>query len=226
MPEEQNTQTVAKETDVQAPPATEETSARPDDDLENLLAQYDSGQPKTETAPAVDAGSSTVKPEQTPKTDSQESVILQKLNAMEAERTAERETERTAEAEKQFKIDMADTVEKVRGDLDADFWGPALVEGWIDSMAKQDSRLATAWAERHQNPQHFDRVVATLGRKFHEKFSKLPDKQATEDKEAVTAAVQGASTTAPEKKPTSYNGMSDAEFRKSVRDEYGFEPMQ
>ena len=93
-------------------------------------------------------------------------------------------------------------------------------------MAKQDSRLSTAWTERHQNPQHFDKVVSTLGRKFHEKFSRFPDKEATENKEAVTAAVQGASTTAPEKKPTSYNGMSDAEFRKSVRDEYGFEPMQ
>lgn len=226
MPEEQNKQTVATETNVQAPPATEETSAPADDDLENLLAQYDSGQPKTEAAPAADAGSSTTQPETKPDAGSTESAILQKLNAMETERTAERTQERQAEADKQFQIDMADTVKKVRGDLDADFWGPALVEGWIDAMAKQDDRLATAWAERHRNPQHFDRVVATLGRKFHDKFSRLPDKQATEDKEAVTAAVQGASTTAPEKKPMNYNGMTDAEFRKSVREEFGFEPMQ
>ncbi len=226
MPEEQTTQTVEKTADVQVPPVTETTIARPDDDLENLLAQYDSGQPKTETVPPVDAGSSTITPEPKPDVGSQESAILQKLNAMDAERSAERKAEREEAAEKQFKIDMSDTVLKVRGDLDADHWDDALVEGWIDATAKQDSRLSTAWAERHKNPQHFDKVVSTLGRKFHEKFSRFPDKEATENKEAVTAAVQGASTTAPEKKPTSYNAMSDAEFRKSVREEYGFEPMQ
>lgn len=226
MPEEQKQQPVEKKTDVQVPPVTEETVARKEDDLEDLLAQYDSGQPKTEVAPAADAGSSTIKPEPKLEADTQESVILQKLNAMESERTAERETERAADAEKLFKTDMADTVKLVRGDLDADHWDDALVEGWIDAMAKKDDRLATAWAERHQRPQHFEKIVAGLGRKFHAKFSSFPDKQATEDKEAVTAAVQGASTTAPEKKPTNYNSMSDAAFGKSVREEYGFDPLQ
>jgi hypothetical protein len=57
------------------------------------------------------------------------------------------------------------------------------------------------------------------------KFSKLPDKAATEDRAAVTAAVRGASTKAPEGKAPSYGKMSDAEYNKDVEQKFGFRPL-
>jgi hypothetical protein len=40
----------------------------------------------------------------------------------------------------------------------------------------------------------------------------FPDKDATEDRMAVSAAVRGTSTTAPAETPPNYGAMTDAEF--------------
>jgi hypothetical protein len=52
-----------------------------------------------------------------------------------------------------------------------------------------------------------------LGKSFAKKFSKMPDKQATEDRETVAAAVRGASTRAPEGKAPNFAAMSDNDFQ-------------
>ena len=99
------------------------------------------------------------------------------------------------------------------------------MEAWLDAQARSDPRLAAAWSQRHANPKQFQKVVTGLSQSFAKKYGKLPDKQATEDREAVTAAVRGASTRAPEGKAPDYSGKSDAEFREDVRKNYGFNPI-
>lgn len=123
-----------------------------------------------------------------------------------------------------FKQDMDKTVKSVRGDLDAGYFKDSLVKAWIEAQAEEDPRLGLAWANRHSNPKQFEKVVDTLGRKFSSEFGKMPDKQATDDREAVTAAVRGASHKAPEGKAPDYSRMSNAEFREAHYKEHGYYP--
>lgn len=112
-----------------------------------------------------------------------------------------------------FRQDMDKTIKNVRGDLDAEFFDDTFVESWIDAQARQDPRLHQAWLNRQANPKQFQKVVETLGRNFAKKYSKLPDKGVTEDREAVSNAVRGASTKAPEGKAPDYSRLSNNEFQ-------------
>lgn len=204
MSEEQTTQTAVDATNTPAVPGVTEDSAREGDDLDKLLAEFDGG--KTRPAPEP------TKPEQTGTPDD--------LKAL-ADEVRGLRTERQQET---FRRDMDATIKNVRGDLDPEFFDDTFIESWVDSQARKDPRLATAWANRHANPQQFQKVVDTLGRSFAKKYSKLPDKQATEDREAVTAAVRGASTKAPEGKAPDFASLSNNEYRTTVKQLYGFDP--
>lgn len=195
MSEETTQQTVVDETNAPATPGAEATSARTDgDDLDKLLAQYDDeNKPKATPEPA--------KPEQKTGTADND-LVLREVRALREERQQEN-----------YRRDMDKTIKDVRGNLDPEFFDDTFVEAWMDSQARNDPRLATAWANRSANPKQFAKVVETLGRAFTKRYGKLPDKQATEDREAVTAAVRGASTKAPVGQPPDYAKMSPAEFQ-------------
>ena len=120
--------------------------------------------------------------------------------------------------------DMTKAVTTVRGDLDPDRFDDRIVESWLNVRAREDERIANAWLQRHSNPKGFEKVVAQLGREFQKQYGKMPDQRATEDREAVTAAVRGASTKAPEGKAPDYSGMSNAEFRAAHKRDYGYYP--
>lgn len=123
-----------------------------------------------------------------------------------------------------FKQDMDKTVKSIRGELPSDYFDDSLVKAWIEAQAEEDPRLGLAWANRHSNPKQFEKVVDTLGRKFSKQYGKLPDKQATDDREAVSAAVRGASHRAPEGKAPDFSGMNNAEFREEHKKLYGYYP--
>lgn len=192
MSEEQNTQAVVDETKVPAEPGAEVTSARDDDSLESLLAEFDKGNPK-QSEPA--------KPE--PRAEAANDV---------KDATAEVLAARDEIRNERFQRDMNATIKEVRGDLPSDFYDDDFMVAWLDSMAKKDARLAQAWGDRNQNPQQFARVKAALAKDFAKRYGKIPDKQVTEDREAVTAAVRGASTKAPEGKSPDYSKMTDQEL--------------
>lgn len=198
------TQTVT-DADATAEPSTEvKPDARVTDDLDTLLAEFDKG----ETKP-----SPTAKPEpQDEGTINQQ--VLDEVRLLRGEREQEK-----------FRTDMDKTLKSVRGDLDAEFFDDKFVEAWIDAQARADTRLSQAWLNRNSNPKQFQRVVEALGKQFAKNYSKLPDRQATEDRAAVTAAVRGASGKAPEGKAPDYKGMSDTEYRQAVRKDYGFNPI-
>ena len=196
MSEEQTTQTAVETTKPPAQPGGAEAGARNDgDDLDKLLAEFDDGsQPKPPPEPA--------KPEPKPGAADDLKALADEVRGLRTER--QRET---------FRRDMDAAIKDVRGNLDPEFFDDTFVESWMDAQARQDPRLAAAWAQRHDNPKQFAKVKETLGRQFAKKYGKLPDKQATEDREAVTAAVRGASTRVPEGKAPDYSKMSPAEFQ-------------
>lgn len=123
-----------------------------------------------------------------------------------------------------FRQDMDKTIKAVRGDLDPDRFDDGIVEAYLDMRARKDPRVATAWENRHRNPQQFEKLVAGLGREFTKKYGTMPDKQATEDRELVTAAVRGASTKAPEGKAPDFSGLNNHEYREQHKKAYGYYP--
>ena len=208
MSEEQTTQAVVDDADTRAVPGSEADSARKDDvpDLDALLAEFDK-EAKPVVSPSPVAGA-----------DTQPDVkaLAARLQSIEGA------VQRVSQFE--FRRDMDELVKSVRGDLDPEVFDSDIVEAWIDGLARKDPRLQRAWLEREANPRQFNSIKESLGKSFRKKFDKLPDRNVTEDREAVTAAVRGASTRAPEDKPTNYSGMSNAEYRKKVREEHGFDP--
>lgn len=197
MSEAETTQPVVQTTDAPAVQGAEVTvDARNDgDDLDALLKEFDQHDPK----PAA----SSPKPEPGPEPDLK-SLASKVENIDEFVRGQNAQT---------FKRDMKATVADVRGDLDPAIFDDQIVQAWIDVQAQNDPRLAQAWVNRHADPKKFEAVKGALGKSFAKKFSKMPDKQVTEDREIVAAAVRGASTRAPEGKAPNFAAMSDNDFQ-------------
>jgi len=209
MSEATPTQPVVTETEASAQPDAKVTDARTEGDLDSLLKVYD----ETTAAPATTKS----EPEQQPGAAPDLNVLAAKMQRFESLATEAQNI--------QFKRDMSETVTAIRGDLDPEVFDAPLIEGWLDAQAKQDPRLAKAWLERHANPKQFEQVKTALAKNFAKKFSKLPDRAATEDRDAVSAAVRGASTRAPASQPANLGGMTDAEYRAHVKKEHGFMPL-
>lgn len=195
---EETTQTVVDETKVPAQPGTEVSGARNDGtDLDTLLAEFDQGTKKPEP----------VSPP--PVTQTQQPAQQTDPNLLRLVSRIDRQ-------------DIASLVKDVKGDLDYD---DDLVEAWIDTQARRDPRLQRAWLERDANPQAFGRIAKELGKSFAKRAAKRPDPALTEDREAVVAAVRGASTQrVPESPPVKLGNLSNADYRKQVREQFGFDP--
>lgn len=203
-----NTQPVVTDPKDSAQPVVNGADARNDgDDLDALLAEFDQGTTKSvTTSPAP-------KPATTTEVDPNISARLQHLEGVVTK--YENDT---------FKAQLSETVKEIRGDLDAEFFPDDLVEAWLDSRARKEPRLQQAWLQKEANPQQWGRIRSQLGREFKKKFEKMPDPSATEDRNAVVAAVRGSSNKAPADTPTNYSRMSTAEYRNSIREQYGFDP--
>jgi hypothetical protein len=200
MSEEPNQQPVADNTNASAQPDAAAPSA-PDqgDDLDKLIAEFDNR----------NNGQS---PPSTPEPKQQSNALEERLQRIEQDHWR-----RNAASEEKRVVDQ----------LISDNPGLSrrVVTGWINQFAREEPALMTAFQNREQDPRTWDRWQKAIGKEFaKEVASSRIDKAATEDREAVTAAVRGASTKAPEAKPVNYGNMSNAEFRKSVRDQYGFDP--
>jgi hypothetical protein len=206
---EATTQTAVEKTKVTTSSVTEGTGARNDgDDLDALLAEFDQGTKtttETKSPPTKTATTTTVDPNLAARIQHLEGVVTKYENNT-------------------FKAEISETVKEIRGDLDAEFFPDDLVEAWLDSRARKDPRLQQAWLQKEGNPQQWGRIRSQLGREFKKKFEKMPDPAVTEDRNAVVAAVRGSSNKAPADTPTNYSKMSTAEYRNSIREQYGFDP--
>ena len=114
-------------------------------------------------------------------------------------------------ANQQYQSDIQGVTEVIKGDLDVPFVDNEFVETWLNNEANKNPKLAQAWANRHSNPDAFQKVTGSLAKQFQDKFN--VDHKATSDIDAVTSAVRSASTKAPEQETqTDWGSMSDAEF--------------
>jgi hypothetical protein len=199
---EATTQTVVETTDAQPQAGTEvKADARTEGgDLDTLLKSYDEQvkpkEPATAPEPQATSTATQVKP------DPAVAELQQRF----------------------FRQDMNDLVKTVRGEVDPTMADDEFVEAWVDAQARKDPRLQQAWMQRHANPSQFEKVKAELGKGFARKFSKLPDKQVSEDREAVSAAVRGSTKPAPDDKPPNYAGMNNRSFADEVEKKHGFRP--
>lgn len=201
---EETTQAVVEKPDAAATPAVEGTDARDTgDDLDALLQQFDTAA-KPEPATAS-------KPEQKPGAELDPKKIAADVRA-------------EIEADNRFKADVDKTVKAIRGEIDPEIADDRFVRAYLDAEAEADPRLAQAFRDRNTKPREFAKVTEQLAKRFAAKFSRLPDKAATEDREAVTAAVRGASNRAPEGKAPDFTKMSRGDFKKQVEDQYGYTP--
>lgn len=195
MSEVNTVQAVVDEADPLAKPSGEVApNARKEDDLDTLLNDPVFNNSKSDPNPKPEPSGTT--PDTKPPVASNDGAISEVLQRF-------------------HRIDMNETIKKVRGELDSTLFDDTLVEAWLDAQARADSRLSNAWVNRHANPKAFEKVVEGLGRTFVKKYGNLPDKAATEDRAVVTAAVRGASTKAPEGAAPDFSKMSDAEFQKA-----------
>jgi hypothetical protein len=118
-----------------------------------------------------------------------------------------------------------DEVKETAADIFGDIRAPEKAKiGWLDQMARETPEAAAAWNARHTNPRQWGRWKNYLSRAAASEFKSQVDTVATEDREAVTAAVRGASTKVTPEPAPNFGNMSNSEFRKTVRDKYGFDP--
>lgn len=205
MPDDNNQQPVADQTNAPASQGAEGGGA-PDkggDELDRALAEF-----AARNKPAAPAPQPQPEPrQQAPQTDP---AVAAELNRI---------------SQRLFRNDVNETVKAIRGDMDPEYFDDAFVRGWIEARVDENPDLSKAWVDREKDPRGFKKVVDTLSRDFAKRYSKgLPDRAQTEDRAAVTAAVRGASTKAPEAKPANFSSMSNQEFNKYVEDNYGYNP--
>lgn len=195
---EANTQPVANETPAPAVPGATVEGARNDGpDLDTLLAEF-----QTQTTRTDPVTPPTPAPQQDP-------IDPNRILALE---------------NRYFQQDLDKALTNIRGDLNVP---DRIAKGWIDQMAREDQRIASAFANRDSNPSAWRKIESGLAKEFAKEMKTFTsiDANATEDRAVVAAAVRGASTNrVPETPPPNYAMQSNAEYRKSVRDQYGFDP--
>ncbi len=207
-----NTQAVVDKTNAPATPSAAESTARTDgDNLDALLAEFDQGtqqaaspspQPATTAAPQNGASQ----------------ISREEFDALRMEIAAGRhEKEQSA---------IKETCANIRGDISPELYDDAMVEGWLTAQSRQNPKIVEAWQRRASNPNAWAGIEKELNTRLKAKLAKMPDANLTADRDAVTAAVKGASSsTKVSTEPAPKLGrMSNAEYRRHVIDNYGFDP--
>jgi len=102
---------------------------------------------------------------------------------------------------------------------------------WLDMRALQDQELLNAFLGQFDGEQgaanwksHEKRLTSQLRKAVSEFERSRIDPAATEDREAVTAAVRGAAKQPPPERPPNLDRMSNAELRKHTEDKFGYTP--
>lgn len=170
--------------------------------LEDILAEFSSTE---ETTPPV-ASKPDAKPSETQTSKPAASVADPELKAIRDELNALKQVETRKHLDALYG--------RLRGDSNVD---PDLVESYVNLKAQKNPQLAKAWMNRDSNPEAWLKVESQLGKDIRAKFGGgglTIDHAVTETKEAVAAAVRGASTAAKQGELSDKDvmNMSRAEF--------------
>ncbi len=195
-----NKQAVVDESKAAAVPAATDDSARDNvDPLDKLLSQWDEDQ-KAKQAPV----SPPVPPTQQP----QDTISPERFNRVE-----------------QYLRDkeLSEAISEIFGDMKVP---RRAARGWLEEIARENPAIGLAYASKDRDPRTWDKFKRSLEREARQDFQPTQvDETVTADREAVAQAVRGASTTKVPAEPAPKLGnKSNAEFRKHVIDQYGFDP--
>jgi hypothetical protein len=180
--ESRNEQPVVAQPDAPAQPATEGNDAQ---DLDSLLAAYNTSEPPKSEPPK--------------EPDDRLAAYEQRLAELEKR-----------EAQVRSQAEVSEVVRSVRGDLPID---ENLVEAYLQVEATKDPRLVEAFTNRRRDPDQWKKIEAGLAKKLKASVGADIDQVATETRDAVDAAVRSASTRTPvEEAPPDIAAMSEAEF--------------
>lgn len=194
MSDEDTKHPVADETEGQAMPEPEESSAQ-EDDLDKLLREYDDG-----TQQAAQ------KQQQQPSIDVNTVAKLEaQMNAMRSEFARERDQK-----------DINSVVESLSNGVQLP---NEVIEGTLHKIAADDPKVAKAFASRFENPQAWAVAQKRIHRRFSEITGSFPDREVTSNRTAMTAAIRRASKQAPDDEIDSHEvrTMSDQDFEAWVR---------
>lgn len=193
-------QAVVDTTDAAAKPAATDDSARKDvDDLDALLAEFDQGtkRPSADSPPEP-------KPKETAPTI--DPATIDRIKRVE---------------DRLFKEDLDETVKQVFGDMQLP---RRAAVGWLDQMARENPQVAQAWMNKTNDPHTWNRFAKSLAKEAAKDFPPPVDQPATADRELVAASMKGASTKVAAEPAPNLGRMSNAEYRKTVLEQHGFDP--
>lgn len=214
--------------DAQAPAPSQPADGG--DDLDRLLDEFDKTASKPAPATNGKAGPEQAKPEapidpiEVMRREAGDDA-LGYANRLVEKVNAERHAEKTAQ---QNREDFERVFASAR-DVTAEFDVPEVYGAlWIEALYARDPELQQMISERYSSPQALDRAeraVTRVLKGLREHCKTLPDRNATEDREAVTFSVRtaGLYKPAPSAAPN-YSAMSDREFSDSVERDFKFRP--
>ena len=97
------------------------------------------------------------------------------------------------EASAKLETDIKEAVKTV--DEIANLGKPKLVEAFLDSKVREDSRLKTIWDNRQRNPKALQEALKVIGKEIAEEFSVRTDPKLVEAQRARKAAQSTTQTT-------------------------------
>lgn len=113
-----------------------------------------------------------------------------------------------------YQKEITDVASQIRGDSDHPLLDDSFVISYLEGQARNDPRIASAWAKRHDNPDAFNKVINKLGDQLREKVGKSPNEKLTENREALESAVRASSTSTQQSSEVDWGRLSDADFYK------------
>jgi hypothetical protein len=195
-------QAVVDTTQAAAPPAVTDDSARVGvDPLDELLTQWDQNQAKQ--AP--------VSPPEVPSTQQPHQEVPPWAQELK---------------DRLFQEDLNKAVSNIFGELKIPIPFDAQI-GWIDQLARKNPALGRAFLNKINDPRAWEQAEKAVSKKIWNDFKSAQgvDEIATADHEAIAQSVRGASTNKVATEPApKFGRMSNAEFRKKVIEEYGYDP--
>lgn len=175
-------QAVANDTDVDATPSAEENGAQ-EKTVDELLAEFDSPEPKSEV-------------KETPK---------EAVSKVELSSDQRKEIMDGLRTEMQFEDDIGKVVEDIKGDLNVE---PEYVRWKLEELARNDDRVWKAFLARNTNPSAWNAIVKNVKGDMSSKFSA----PAVTDKEKIASAVHSATNATGSSQATDIKKMSSADF--------------
>lgn len=210
-------QPVVADANAAAQPAAEAGKDAPDvNELDALLQQYDASVAPAASVAAADPAAETTPPATGQKTDDN-------LNDRIRVVVEHQEAEIAEKQRKAVKQAIDDAAKAVKGELPDNVASQTIARAWLKDAADNDPRIQKAFLDREKNPDAWNKILAGLSKEFAKEMRR-PDAQTTEDREAVTAAVRGASGNPPAVKEPSVSKLSDAELREQTKQKYGYIP--